>query len=197
MDERQPQLVVIAGPNGAGKSTSARVLVPEAIGLYDFVNADDIARGISPYHSETVAFEAGRVMLQRIKQLWRERRDFAFETTLAGRTYVRILERMRSDGYAIHLIFIALDSADLAIERVAHRVRLEGHGIPNDVIRRRFVVGIRNFFQHYMPLVDTWSFYDNSDMGIPRLVATGQRTRAEVVESARWQQFRAMGKCNG
>src|SRR5271166_3077908 len=114
MDEQRPQVVVIAGPNGAGKSTSAKVLVPDTMGLYDFVNADDIARGISPYHAESVAFEAGRVMLQRLKQLWSERRDFAFETTLSGKIYVKILERMRTDGYAIHLVFVALMSADLA-----------------------------------------------------------------------------------
>ncbi len=187
MDEQRPQVVVIAGPNGAGKSTSAKVLVPDTMGLYDFVNADDIARGISPYHAESVAFEAGRVMLQRIKQLWSERRDFALETTLSGKTYVRILERIRTDGYAIHLVFVALMSADLAAARVANRVTMGGHGIPDDVIRRRFVLGIRNFFEHYLRVVDSWSVYDNSGETGPRLVARGQsRSKEEVMDSTFW-----------
>jgi predicted ABC-type ATPase len=194
MDEQRPQVVVIAGPNGAGKSTSAKVLVPDTMGLYDYVNADDIARGISPYHAESVAFEAGRVMLQRIKQLWSERRDFAFETTLSGRTHVRILERMRTDGYAIHLIFVALNSPELASERVAYRVTLGGHDIPRDVIQRRFPAGIRNLFRWYLPLADTWSLYDNSGRGVPRLVASGTaRVEPDILEPEIWKRLRTMG----
>ena len=194
MDEQRPQVVVIAGPNGAGKSTSAKVLVPDTMGLYDYVNADDIARGISPYHAESVAFEAGRVMLQRIKQLWSERRDFAFETTLSGKTYAKILERMRTDGYAIHLVFVALMSAELAAARVANRVTLGGHGIPEDVIRRRFVFGIRNLFRWYPALADTWSLYDNSGRGVPGLVASGTaQVEPDVLEPEIWKRLRTMG----
>jgi predicted ABC-type ATPase len=189
--EQHPQLVIVAGPNGAGKSTSARILVPETIGLYDYVNADDIARGISPYHPETVAFEAGRVMLARLNHLALERHDFAFETTLSGKTYIKWISRLRSAGYMAHLVFIALNSPELAIERVANRVKLGGHNIPIDVIRRRWQLGLQNFFQLYSPLVDTWSLYDNSESGKPRLVAVGQRQRQpDVVESSVWHELR-------
>ena len=160
------------------------------MGLYDYVNADEIARGISPYHPDSVAFEAGRVMLERLNHLASERHDFAFETTLSGKTYIKWISRLRSAGYMAHLVLIALNGPELAIERVANRVKLGGHNIPTDVIRRRWQLGLQNFFHLYSPLVDTWSLYDNSEGGKPRLVAVGRRQcQPDVVESRMWQEL--------
>jgi len=144
-----PLVVVLAGPNGAGKSTSAAHLLRGALAVDEFVNADTIAQGLSAYRPESAAVTAGRVMLDRLSFLARERRDFAFETTLAGRGHSRWLQNLRAAGYRAHLIFLALPAADLAVARVAERVRQGGHDVPEAVVRRRFVAGLRNFFEVY------------------------------------------------
>jgi predicted ABC-type ATPase len=134
-------LVVLAGPNGAGKSTTAAHLLKGALAVEEFVNADIIAQGLSAYRPESAAVTAGRVMLERLRFLARERRDFAFETTLAGRGHAPWLQDLRAAGYRAHLIFLALPAADLAVARVAERVRQGGHDVPEAVVRRRFVAG--------------------------------------------------------
>ncbi|HEV3417686.1 MAG TPA: zeta toxin family protein [Pirellulales bacterium] len=190
MSNPQPQLVVVAGPNGAGKSTLAERLVPQRFGMVHYVNADVIARGLSAFRPESVAIEAGRVMLERLDALASQRADFAFETTLSGRTYARWISRLQSSGYLFHLLFVTLNRPELSIERVAKRVSLGGHDVPADVIRRRFKLGILNLFELNMPLADTWSVYDNSTGGNPRLVAIGQRqTEPNVIELNRWQEL--------
>ena len=138
-----PLVVVLAGPKGAGKSTSAAHLLRGALAVDEFVNADTIAQGLSAYRPESAAVTAGRVMLDRLRFLARERRDFAFETTLSGRGHARWLQRLRAAGYCAHLIFLALPAAELAVARVAERLRQGGHDVPEAVVRRRFVAGLR------------------------------------------------------
>jgi predicted ABC-type ATPase len=189
-DNFNPQLVIIAGPNGAGKSTLAEYLLPLRFGILDYVNADTIARGLSAFGSESVAIDAGRIMLTHLKDLAARRMNFAFETTLATRSYASWIRELVAAGYSFHLLFVALSSAELALERVADRVANGGHNIPSNVVRRRFEAGIKNFFQLYRPLAKTWSVYDNSEQFAPRLIASGiGQGTTDVLESNRWEAF--------
>jgi predicted ABC-type ATPase len=165
-------VVVLSGPNGAGKSTAAAHLLRGMLSVEEFVNADTIALGLSAYRPEAVAIAAGRVMLERIRFLASERRDFAFETTLSGRGHARWLRHLRSTGYRTHLSFLSLPGPDLAVARVADRVRLGGHDVPEAIVRRRFTAGLENLFDLYLPIVDGWQIYDNSQVGGPRLIAS-------------------------
>ena len=146
MSEPRPSIVILAGPNGAGKSTVAPALLHDAFGVDEFVNADVIARGLSAFDPDRVAITAGRIMLARLHELAAQRADFAFETTLASRSFAPWLRGLRMSGYDLHLFFLWLSSADLAIARVADRVGMGGHFVPDDVVRRRYLAGIRNFF---------------------------------------------------
>jgi predicted ABC-type ATPase len=185
-----PLVVVIAGPNGAGKSTTAGRLLQGALAVSEFVNADTIAHGLSAFRPESVALSAGRVMLKRLWELAAARERFAFETTLASRSFAPWLARLREDGYQAHLIFLSLPSADLAVSRVAERVRRGGHSVPEEVVRRRFVSGLRNFFTLYEPVVDSWQFLDNADLGGPRVIALKKPSlHAEVHDACAWQRF--------
>jgi predicted ABC-type ATPase len=185
-----PLVVVLAGPNGAGKSTSAAHLLRGALSVDEFVNADTIAQGLSAYRPESAAVTAGRVMLDRLRFLAHEHRDFAFETTLAGRGHARWLQNLRVDGYRAHLIFLALPAAELAVARVAERVRQGGHDVPEAVVRRRFVAGLRNFFEVYRTVVDGWHMYDNSTVTGPRLIAHGFAGAAStMVDQAAWRRL--------
>lgn len=186
----QPQLVVIAGPNGAGKSTIARRLLPERLGVLTYVNADDIARGLAAYRPESVAFEAGRIMLAWMKDLAARREDFAFETTLSGRGYASWIRELQQAGYRFHLQFVALPSSDMAVERVKRRVLLGGHHVPDADIRRRYSRGLHNFFELYMPLADSWTLFDNSTSAGPRIVAHSERHQEPtLLESNVWQDY--------
>jgi predicted ABC-type ATPase len=185
-----PLAVVLAGPNGAGKSTSAARLLRGVLAVDEFVNADTIAQGLSAYRPESAAVTAGRVMLDRLRFLARERRDFAFETTLAGRGHARWLQDLRADGYRAHLIFLALPAADLAVARVAERVRQGGHDVPEAVVRRRFVAGLRNFFDVYRSIVDGWHMYDNSTVMGPRLIAhRGPGASTNMADQVTWHRL--------
>ncbi len=159
---RKPQLYVITGPNGAGKTTFARGFLPDYVKVVDFVNADLIAAGISPLDPEAGAITAGRVMLERIHALARQHKDFGFETTLAGRGYVRLFRELKRRGYEIHVFFLWLRTAELALKRIADRVQKGGHNVPADVVRRRFRKGLANLFGVYLPAFDTVRIYDNS-----------------------------------
>jgi len=138
---KNPVCYIIAGPNGAGKTTFARKFLPEYVKCLDFINADLIAGGISPFVPEKAAIQAGRIMIEQIQHLAESRRDFGFETTLSGKSYANLLHKLKGKGYRIHLFFLWLPSADLAIERIADRVRKGGHNIPEEVVRRRFKWG--------------------------------------------------------
>lgn len=188
---RTPLVVLLAGPNGAGKSTSAAQLLRGALAVDEFVNADTIALGLSAYRSEQAAIAAGRVMLQRLRYLARERRDFAFETTLAGRGYLRWLRELGSRGYRVHLLFLSLPDPDLAIARVAERVRQGGHHVPDAMVRRRFVAGLRNLLGRYQNVVDTWQVYDNSGLTGPRLIASREGLKEPVVaDRTAWENLK-------
>jgi predicted ABC-type ATPase len=173
---RRPSVVVIAGPNGAGKSTVAPLILRGPLDVREFVNADDIARGLSPFNIEGAAVTAGRIMLSRIRDLARQRVSFAFETTLASRTFAPWLQELKQDGYTFHLVFLWLPSPEVAAARVADRVRLGGHSIPDETIRRRYHGGVRNFFRLYRPIATTWVVYDSSHP-VPRLIAEGEHGR--------------------
>jgi len=167
-----PNLYIIAGCNGAGKTTTSYTVLPEMLNCKEFVNADEIARGLSPFQPETVSFQAGRIMLGRIKELLNGKHDFGFETTLSTRSYVPLIRYARQQGYVIVLIYFWLESIDLAKARVKERVEKGGHHIPSAVIERRYVRGRENFFALYKDLCNSWIVYDNSHE-VPVLVAKG------------------------
>lgn len=176
----RPSVVILAGPNGAGKSTAAPALLQGALAVNEFVNADVIARGLSAFDPNSAAIAAGRVMLTRLRELSSQRLSFAFETTLASRSFAPWLRELRTSGYEIHLVFLWLSSADLAIERVADRVQNGGHNIPDDIVRRRYSTGIRNFFDLYQTVTTSWVLY-NSSGPQPTLVAEGLESQPERV----------------
>jgi predicted ABC-type ATPase len=166
----QKKLYIIAGCNGAGKTTASFTILPDILDCKEFVNADEIARGLSPFQPEKVMFEAGRIMLQRINDLMVEGVDFAFETTLATRSYKVKIEEARSMGFKITLLFFWLRSDALAKERVKTRVAEGGHNIPPDIITRRYFRGIKNLFEIYLHLSDEVLIFDNS-AGMHELIA--------------------------
>lgn len=170
----EQKIVIIAGPNGAGKTTFAREFLPQEGNISDFINADLIAAGLSPFNPDAAAVRAGRLMLEEIEQRAALRRSFAFETTLSGRGYANKIGDWRHLGYHVKLIFLSLPTDDMAVARVAARVIQGGHNIPEQVIRRRFKAGLQNFEHLYKPIVDDWLFYDNSDSRL-KLLAWGEK----------------------
>ena len=160
--EAPKRILIIAGPNGAGKTTFAREFLPNEANVPTFINADLIAAGLNPFQPENEAMRAGRLMLQMIDERVRAGDSFAFETTLSGRGYASSIPRWQAQGYRVELYYLRLPSADVAVDRVRRRVREGGHNIPEDVIRRRFELGWRNFLFLYRDIVDAWELYDNS-----------------------------------
>jgi predicted ABC-type ATPase len=187
----KPHVVVVAGPNGAGKSTVAPRLLRDALAVREFVNADTIAAGLSAFRPESVAIGAGRIMLARMRALAAAREDFSFETTLASRSFAPWLAGLQSGGYYVNLLFLWLRSPELAVSRVAERVRLGGQDVPIPVIRRRYEAGLTNFFRVYLPLVNSWDLFDNSEPGRPRLVAAGEGDAVSVGENGEtWRRLK-------
>lgn len=190
-EDRTPQAVVIAGPNGAGKTSAAPDLLREAVGIDAFVNADVIAQGLAAFSPESAAFVAGRIMLRRIEELARAREDFAFESTLAGRSTHRILTGLVGVGYDVHVFYLWLPSPDLAVARVRRRVETGGHDVPEPVIRRRFWKSLVNFDRLYRPVTATWRLYDGSVLGGRPLIARGAGALEPVVlNQATWLEVR-------
>jgi len=174
-------LYIISGPNGAGKTTASYTVLPKILHCKEFVNADEIARGLSPFNSESVAIEAGRLMLKRISELLQRNESFSIETTLSTRSYFRLVEKAHLQGYDVTLLYFWLKSPQQAIERVAERVAKGGHDIPKDIIIRRYWEGLDNLFKIYMPIVDTWILVNNSET--PRfIVATGGRDQETTIK---------------
>lgn len=163
-------LYIIAGCNGAGKTTASFTILPEILNCKEFVNADEIAKGLSPFQPEKVAFEAGRLMLKRIDNLVEERQDFAFETTLATKSYKNKIFIAQQKNYHVILLFFWLRKVELAIERVKLRVIEGGHHIDSEIIRRRYKNGIKNLFDIYLPIVNEAMIFDNSE-GIYEIIA--------------------------
>jgi predicted ABC-type ATPase len=185
-----PGVVALAGPNGAGKSTTGPPLLKETLGVTQFVNADLIAEGLAAFDPAGAALTAGKVMLSRIKDLANSRTTFAFETTLAGRSYARWLFELTQLGYLFHIVFLWLPSPEFALERVRDRVRRGGHAVPERTVRRRFHAGLTNFFSIYQPMADTWRIFDNSSTPPPSLVAAGRGKTVTLVEDAStWTQI--------
>ncbi len=167
--------IIIAGPNGAGKTTFAEEFLPKEAGCPRFVNADLIAAGLSPFAPEAAAIKAGRLMISEILACVAHRKSFSFETTLSGLNYLRHIGEWRALGYHVSLFFLSLPTADMAIARVAERVRQGGHDVPDAIIRRRFVSGRRNFDDRYRDAVDAWALYDNSGSE-PMLLEWGEKS---------------------
>ena len=156
-------LYVISGCNGAGKTTASYSILPDMLNCKEFVNADEIAKGLSPFQPDKVGIESGRIMLSRIKNLMNNYADFAFETTLAAKSYVQLIRNAHLKGYFVTLVFFWLNSPELAVERVNSRVISGGHNIPENVIRRRYRAGIKNLSELYLPISDYWLIIDNSE----------------------------------
>ena len=175
----QKHLYIIAGCNGAGKTTASFTILPEILDCKEFVNADEIAKGISPFQPEKVAFEAGRIMLNRIDELFAKQQNFAFETTLATKSYKQKIIDAQKKGYHVTLVFFWLNKVELAIERVKTRVSEGGHNISEDVIVRRYSNGIKNLFEIYVPIVDKVLVYDNSDG--KHLIIAEKRLDEEII----------------
>ncbi len=187
---KKPELFIIAGPNGSGKTTSAMNLLPDFLQCEEYVNADAIAAGLSQFRPESVAINAGRVMLSRIQELYRQKKSFSFETTMASRHFAILLKNCREAGYSVSIIFLWLQSPVLAVERVAMRVENGGHSIPTDNIIRRYKKGIENLFRLYMPIADNWWLYDNSFEN-PELIAQKLiRKRIEIKDKASWLKIK-------
>jgi predicted ABC-type ATPase len=184
-----PRVVVLAGINGAGKTTASREILERVLKIPTFVNADAIARGLNGLNPEGEAIRAGRIMLDQLRELATGRADFAFETTLSARTYAGWLESLRAIGYVVYLYYYWLDSPELAISRVAARVKSGGHFIPDATIRQRYARSVRNFFDLYRPIADYWEVYDNSQ-GQRRLLAVGSREDEILTDSdSDWEVF--------
>jgi len=175
-----PNLYIIAGCNGAGKTTASFTILPEILNCKEFVNADNIAAGISPFNPEGVAIEAGRIMLKRIDELLLEGADFAFETTLSTKTFVAFIKEAQLRGYVVTLLYFWLEAPEMAYQRVAARVSKGGHNIPIDVIERRYYRGIKNLFDLYIPVCNKWIVVNNVGQE-PVIVAKGSMNFEKII----------------
>jgi len=186
-----PDVIIIAGPNGAGKTTLAPVLLRDTLHITEFVNVDTIAEGLSGFAPEKAAFEAGRVALRRQRELAKDGGNFAFETTLATRSYARWLHKLSEAGYQVSIVFLWLESVDIAIKRVAARVNAGGHSIPEETIRRRYERGLKNLFEMYIPIANSWRVFHASPI-IPKEIARYDELGGEVIfEHDLWKQIKS------
>lgn len=184
-----PHVIIIAGPNGAGKTSTAPALLKQGLHVDHFVNADTIAMGLSAFAPEKAAIQAGRAMLTRIRELAKENENFGFETTLASKSFAPWLKELKKKGYLFHLTFLLLDSPDLAVSRVDERVKMGGHFVPEEIIRRRYESGLKNFFNLYAPMADSWQMYDNSSIGNPIQIASKANNHLEVWNADLWKRI--------
>lgn len=168
--KHSPNLYIIAGPNGAGKTTFAKEFLPHYAKCENFVNADLIAQGLSPFSPASAGIKAGRLLLKQIHEFAERRADFAFETTLAGKTYIQLLRKLKQQGYVIHLFFLWIPSVELALVRIKDRVAQGGHNVPAIDVRRRFGRSVQNFWRAYRPLLDSWTAF-NTSTAPPALIA--------------------------
>jgi len=179
---KNKSVYIIAGPNGSGKTTFARLFLPEYVNCPNFVNADLIALGLAPFEPRAAAIKAGKLVLQQINDYSRSGADFAFETTLSGKSYASLLKKLKLKGYALHLFFLWIPSPELAIGRIKERVAEGGHNVPAEDVRRRFYRGINNFFELYESLFDSWMLFDNSKEK-PVLIAKRRNGHREVMSA--------------
>ena len=183
-------IYIISGCNGAGKTTASFTILPEILNCKEFVNADEIARGLSPFQPDKVAFEAGRIMLERFNYLVKTEQTFAIETTLATKIYKGKIEIAIELGYSVRLLFFWLPTVQMAIDRVAIRVSEGGHNIPDDIVTRRYFRGMQNLLKIYIPLCNEWAVFDNSD-GQPLLLARGLKKEITVINKKIWNNFKS------
>jgi predicted ABC-type ATPase len=184
-----PNLYIISGCNGAGKTTASYSVLPDMLDCKEFVNADEIAKGLSPFQPDKVAIESGRIMLNRIHELMKQEVDFAFETTLSARTYRHLIKDAQLKGYFVTLVYFWLNSVDLAIQRVRERVLAGGHDIPEETIRRRYRKGIENLSKIYLPICDYWLIFDNSEL-TSEIIAEGfQNKKIQISNEVIYKQI--------
>lgn len=173
---------IIAGPNGAGKTTFAREFLPNYADCRNFINADLIAQGMSPFSPEQVAFRAGRLMLEQVDFYTKREESFGLETTLSGRSYLSLIRRLKQRQYAAHFFYLWVPTVELALSRIRIRVLSGGHDVRVEDVRRRFDRSIRNFLRRYRPLADTWTLYDNTSR-VPRIIASMESGQVQIYES--------------
>lgn len=178
---KNKNVYIIAGPNGAGKTTFAKKFLPDYAKCFYFVNADLIAQGLSPFSPQIAAIKAGKLVLEQIHNLSNKHVDFAFETTLSGKSYIHFFKRLKKNGYRLHLFFLWIPTVNLALERIKDRVAEGGHNVSTKDVRRRFHRGIYNFFKLYRLLLDSWMLFNNSDI-IPSLIAEEKNGRILVID---------------
>ncbi len=186
------QILMIAGPNGAGKTTTALALMPHFFEHSEFVNADEIARGISPYQPESVAIAASKIMIARIRELLEQQQNFAFETTAAGTNYIKYLKEAKKLGYEISLLFLWLPSPEHAVFRVAQRIKQGGHSVPEETIRRRYFLGIKNTINNYLLLIDNAVILDSTEIGKNAIIAekNGIRGKLTIFNDEVWNKMK-------
>jgi predicted ABC-type ATPase len=184
-----PNVVIMAGPNGAGKTTISKELLAGALEIRHYVNADTIARGLSDFNSEEMAFKAGKWMLQHLHELAAEKTNFAFETTLASRTFAPWIGELKKNGYQFHLFFVWVPAAEVSIARVAARVASGGHHVPDETVRRRYQRGLRNFFNLYKPLANSWKMINNANPLKRSAIAESDGTIESVHDAEIWQSI--------
>lgn len=190
----EKNLYIIAGCNGAGKTTASYTILPEIIDCKEFVNADEIAKGLSPFQPEKVGFESGRIMLNRINELLKENENFAFETTLSTKSYKNKIIYAKEKGFTVTLLFFWLENIELAKERVKIRVSEGGHNIDSEIIERRYINGIKNLFHIYMPIVDLLLIFDNSD-GKHNLIATKTiHKQIDIIDQKKFKKLKYYDK---
>ncbi len=186
-----PNIIVLAGPNGAGKSTAAPDLLHGALHVDEFANADVIARGLSAFNAQAAALDAGRAMLSRLKELGRQRKNIAFESTLASRTFAPWIRELKKEGYRFHLFYFWLPSPEMCVNRVSERKSLGGHFVPSETIHRRYHAGIRNFFELYAPIAANWQFFDNTHKPRVLLASGGEDIEEEILNTAIWDKLKS------
>ena len=184
-----PNLYIISGANGSGKTTTAKQILPYFLNVYEYLNADEIAAGLSPFRPESVAIQAGKLMLKRLNYFVEHQTDFAFETTLSGLNYLRFLKKCQTQNYQINLIYFWLHSPDLAIARVRQRVASGGHNIPEETIIRRYYRGQKNLIQSYLALCQTWIIYDNSTFPSQLVATYNPEQQITLYQPEIWEQI--------
>lgn len=183
------KILIIAGPNGAGKTTNALSLQPNLLKLYEFINADEIARGLAPLHPESVALSASKLMVKRLRELLASNKNFAFETTAAGTNYLKYLEEAKAKDYEINLMFLWLSSPELAIKRVAKRVEAGGHHVPEETIRRRYKRGLENLLRYYLPISHNAIVFDNSEVKQKIILKKNLIEGTQIEDSETWERI--------